>query len=123
MLHVNSKETPASLGKKSGGNGYFLSPPVPGRPAGACRWLARRTEIVKTGGGGDSEARARGQGEKKPRARAARAGGPGGGRRAQPEHKAARRLAGHRTSLGSPRVSGARANTMHPGLGRGGSNT
>lgn len=48
---------------------------------------------------------------------------PGGGRGAQPEHKAARRLTSHCTSLGLPRAPGARANTMHPGLGRGGSNT
>lgn len=48
---------------------------------------------------------------------------PGGGRGAQTQHKAARRLPGCRTSLRPPLAPRARANTMHPGLGPGGSNT
>ena len=71
LLHVNSKETPASRGKKSGGNGYFFSPLVPRRPA----WVAcslGRLQSWRPEAAGESEVGAPGESEKQPRARAAR---------------------------------------------------
>lgn len=122
LLHVNSKETPASRGKNraatvtfSGRSSPAAQPGSLARSAGCDRGDRRRRgrsrlesgERVRNGPARERRARRR----------------PEGGRGAQSQHKAARRLPGRRTSLRPPRAPRARANTMHPGLGPGGSNT
>lgn len=118
LLHVNSKETPASRGKNraatvtfSGRSSPAAQPGSLARSAGCDRGDRRRRgrsrlergERVRNGPARERRARRR----------------PEGGRGAQSQHKAARRLPGRRTSLRPPRAPRARANTMHPGLGPG----
>lgn len=71
LLHVNSIETPASQGKKSGGNGYFFSLLVPRSPARVACSIGR-LRSWRPEAAGESEVGAPGESEKQPRARAAR---------------------------------------------------
>lgn len=120
LLHTNSKELLPLSRRNPAAKVTFCRC---SHPAAQPESLARSAAaIVKTRDRSGARGLGAGTGREKPRARAAR-GRPRGGRGAQPEHKAERRLPGHRTSLRPPRAPGARANTMHPGLGRGGSNT